>query len=94
MYGAKCPCYERLRIRAQGAIVAHGNGQASPVTAKAGAPLKGRVRVPGDDRPGRVGDVPEEDLLARDGAEPHAREERVGLDTVPRSEGARHARSG
>src|SRR5215210_1655105 len=33
---------------ARGAIVTHSNREASPVTAKAGAPLKGRIRVPGD----------------------------------------------
>jgi 3-phosphoshikimate 1-carboxyvinyltransferase len=28
--------------------VSHGNGQPSPVTARAGTPLRGRIRVPGD----------------------------------------------
>jgi 3-phosphoshikimate 1-carboxyvinyltransferase len=32
----------------KGAQVSHGSGQASPVTAKAGTALKGRIRVPGD----------------------------------------------
>src|SRR5918998_2007595 len=32
----------------KGAGVSHANGRPSPVTAKAGSPLRGRVRVPGD----------------------------------------------